>query len=773
MKHSLHDKLIDNLRKAAHHNSQTMVRPEVILWPDPERQWESVVPKLQERLQELLVLGDYEPEKRRGPVIWLKCMVARTLPESAAWAPGVIPVIYLPGIAKNDLKHPEEVGLDLQPLMEYPYTGTVFAQVSGREWTIMALMENQQVGLGLKIAQDHPTKEALVKALPVIFDDAGILYPHTVDVRFLHGLMFPNEVTAILEWLCRGDLFMQSLSAAQAEVFKSICGARFGFEPDPKNILNIIAQLASQRNQWKSVWQHYANAPSKYPEILELLQSAKHVYADSKNLTGYVEESWPQVNEGREAELRAGLEEVAAISHAEGLAKLMALDEQHGARRQWVWAELGQAPLAMALPHLLSMAKICIGVYPSSSIKEMQLYYESTGFKADQAMRRALAAVRTEKDKSVVTKVIQVIYQPWLQSSAQKFQALVEKDAALFGDQSFALGDNDEFILFVDALRFELGMEFFERLGSAGYKTGITSGWSALPSLTPTAKPAISPLAGTISIKSTCNEFRPQLHSGKDLLTAAFRNAIAEAAYIVVFNATDIQPGRRHWQEIGDIDKRGHAEQAGMVRRIEELFELVQETITTAFEKGIKKIRIVTDHGWLLLPGGLPKQELNRDLTETRWGRCALIKDGANTSLLHLPWRWNAQVFIAYAPGISFFRKNEEYAHGGISIQECLTPTLVVENHQAGRSIARLKDPKWINLTCKIETLDAPDGYLADIRTRYDAPETSIVLSERKVIRGNKITLMVDEDAENKSATLVLMNEQGVILDKKPTLVGG
>ena len=74
------------------------------------------------------------------------------------------------------------------------------------------------------------------------------------------------------------------------------------------------------------------------------------------------------------------------------------------------------------------------------------------------------------------------------------------------------------------------------------------------------------------------------------------------------------------------------------------------------FERGIKRIKIVTDHGWLLLPGGLPKTPLNAGLTETRWGRCALIKEGAATNLLHLPWRWNPSIFIAYAPGISFLK---------------------------------------------------------------------------------------------------------------------
>jgi hypothetical protein len=43
MKATLHNKLLDSLQKASQHNSQIMVRPEVILWPDPERQWEAVI----------------------------------------------------------------------------------------------------------------------------------------------------------------------------------------------------------------------------------------------------------------------------------------------------------------------------------------------------------------------------------------------------------------------------------------------------------------------------------------------------------------------------------------------------------------------------------------------------------------------------------------------------------------------------------------------------------------------------------------------------------
>jgi len=189
-------------------------------------------------------------------------------------------------------------------------------------------------------------------------------------------------------------------------------------------------------------------------------------------------------------------------------------------------------------------------------------------------------------------------------------------------------------------------------------------------------------------------------------------------------------------------------------------------------KSGVKRIKIVTDHGWLLLPGGLPKTELPKDLTETRWGRCALIKEGAKTKLQQLPWHWNPSVFIAYAPSINFFKKNEEYAHGGLSIHECLVPVITIENASTAFKTAKIENVKWVNLTCKIELSDAKDGYLVDIRTKFSDPSTSIVISQQKTVKDNRCTLMVDDGAEGQSAIVVIMTADEIIHDKKPTLVG-
>ncbi len=771
MSHSIYDKVVKALKEAENHNSQVMVKPEVILWPDPEMQWTEVISVLQQAMPQLLVYGPYNPVKKQGPAIWLKCMIAKALPE-ANWDAAAIPIIYLPGVAKSDLRNVENAVFNFQPLLEYQYTGTLFIQENGREWSILAFVENPVSGLGIKVAKDNATRDALKKTLPSIFQDREVLANKTIiDADYLNNQLFPDIIPTILKWMCKGDAFLKALDSGKQEVFMNLCKSQYEFEPDHKNIKAIAEKLGAQKNSWKYVWQLYATAPHKYPEIEELLRLAKPADLGS-GMFALPEESWPQVNEQKEEALAQALTKVAKLDTAKALTNLQELEREHSARRNWVWFELGKCPLADALQYLAAMAAQTQETYSTVSIEAIKNYYTTQGFTVDQHMRKALAAVKAEKDKKIIKSLIQLFYQPWVENITYKFQKLVAQDAGIFIGQS-ARTETETYVLFVDAFRYELAEEFSKRLKKQKLKVSLQAGWSAIPSVTPTAKPHVSPIATTVSLESEIIEFRPQLQNRKDLQTQVFRDALKAAEFKFVTHAKDLQADGKYWQEIGDIDTKGHEEQSAMVKRIEELFDQIQEAVEVAFERGIKRIKIVTDHGWLLLPGGLPKTSLNAGLTETRWGRCALIKEGASTNLLHLPWRWNPSVFIAYAPGISFFKANEEYAHGGISVHECLVPTMIIENPGTQNIIAEIKVVKWVNLKCTVQTSDVPDGYKIDIRTKYNDAKSSIVLSKGKSLQGNKITLMVDDAAEHQAATIVLMDDNERILDKKPTTVGG
>lgn len=770
MKESIFDKVVQSLKQATQHNSNIMMRPEVILWPDPDRQWETIIPILQEKQPWLIVFGTYDPSKKQGPAIWLKCMVAQILPE-ANWPGSETPIIYLPGISKQDFKNITVAGLAMQPLMEYQYTGTLWLQENGKEWTVAAFVQNAQTGLGMKMMQDNPTKDALLTALPTIFQDQDVFYNKTfVDAEFLLSAVFPDIVHNILKWMSEGDSFLINLSLEKRETFINLCKSRYNVEPDYRNIKEIALMLGSRKNAWDHVWQYFANAPRKYPKIPELLRLA--IPDDlGTGIFSLPEDSWPQINEEREDELRKMLASLSKKHAGDVSAKLTELESKNKERRTWVWTELGQSPLVKALEYLIVMSAICIKSFPFDSIPAMVKYYKTTGYQADQAMRKAYASVKSSKDKEIIEGIITVVYRPWLESITLKFQDLIIDDNTLTPEYCIE-EENDVFVLFVDAFRFELAKEFIDILQNTTYNIELDYTWTALPSVTSTAKPQSSPIANFVSKESQCNEFRPQLISGKDLQISAFREALKTRGFEDISSIVELDPDKRGWFEIGDVDKKGHAEQAEVVKRIDELFETIREVVDTAIEKGIKKIKIVTDHGWLLLPGGLPKTELPKELTETRWGRCALIKEGVKTKLIQLPWHWNPSVFIAYAPGITFFKKNEEYAHGGLSLHECLIPIITIENKTPSHKPARIDTIKWINLTCKIEVADAPDDYLVDIRTKYSDSSTSIVISSIKNVKDGKCTLMVDEEAEGKSAVVVVMTSEEIIHDKKPTLVG-
>ena len=232
MAYSIYDKVTQALKQAENHNSNLMVKPEVILWPDPENQWTDVIEILQQEMPQLILYGSYESAKKQGPSIWLKCMVAKMLPE-ANWSDGVIPIIYMPGVAKSDLRNVEEAGLDFQPLIEYQYTGVLFMQENGREWSILAFVENPLNGLGLKVLKDTATKDALKKSLPTIFQDSEILHGKTIlDAEFLNNLLFPDLIPNLLKWMCKGDSFLQQMDAGRRDVFINLCKNQYEFEPD-------------------------------------------------------------------------------------------------------------------------------------------------------------------------------------------------------------------------------------------------------------------------------------------------------------------------------------------------------------------------------------------------------------------------------------------------------------------------------------------------------------------------------------------------------------
>ena len=778
--------LVEALERAAQYNPNDQVAPAAVLWPDKARQWGPLIPRLRKELPHLLTLGPYNLKEKTGPAIWIKCMLARALPE-ADWPQETVPVLYLPGVSRHELRAVEDCPQELQPLCELQYRGVWFTQENTKDWTVYAFLTSKRGGLGLDIAATNGTREALLNALTKLADvPLRELRGRRLHAEDFRELLHPDVVKQLLRWLNAPKETREGWSEEEWQAFCSACRDRYGFDPERDGELVGAEKLGRREGAWERVWQRFAEAPAAYPQIPELLRRAKPDESEVKEPLFFHKESWPQINERAEEELREELLKLEGLPPEEAAAKLGELEKKHGERRAWVWARLGQAPLAQALEPLALLAQTVR--QPLSVVGEtaeaMAKAYIAEGWRADAAALEALARVRKPQDVKAVKAALRAVYRPWLEEAAERFQERVQELPSRRPREGASVGDVEPgtCIVFADGLRVDLGKRLRQQLEAEGFPVEEDWRWVPLPPVTPTAKPAASPVADLLTGEgSEGEEFRPRIReTGKPLTSEKFRKLLTERGFQVLGPEETGDPEVRAWTEYGSIDRRGHDEGWKLARRIDEELNGLAERIRALLEAGWREVRVLTDHGWLLLPGGLPKAEMPRYLVETRWTRCAALKPGVQAELLTVPWHWDPGVTVAVAPGIGSFRANAEYSHGGLSLQECVVLDLVVRPAPptGGAASGAIMGVRWLGLRCRVRVTGAgigPDWKL-DLRTRAADPQSSLVKDKKpKPVnpQGETSLVVEDPDWEGTAAILVLLAPDGRVAAKQNTTVGG
>ena len=132
--------------------------PAAIVWTDPKREWLPLVDMFLEHVEEYLVLGEYDAERRTGPAVWLRCIVDGTL-EQPRLPRDRPPIVYVPGVARQDLRAGEECPDRLKPLVELLYRGALWHHPNGGDWTVNAFLTSR-TALGLDVAGDRTTADA-------------------------------------------------------------------------------------------------------------------------------------------------------------------------------------------------------------------------------------------------------------------------------------------------------------------------------------------------------------------------------------------------------------------------------------------------------------------------------------------------------------------------------------------------------------------------------------------------------------------------------------
>lgn len=768
--------LIKALRGAAGFNEDLQVAPACILWPDRDRQWEAVIPRLRGLLPELLTLGDYAPQKRSGPAIWLRCAIAGTIDDIALPAEN-IPILYLPGVARQDLRAVENCPEHLKPLAELQYRGTIWSQVNAKDWTLLAFLKSDQGGLGLDVAQDNDTKTAMQLSLHRLLDEElALLKGKRLDKDFFNTLLTGGDpVRDLLQWLDQGDAFRQTRSESEWKAFVEVCKSQLAFNPQAEGILSGAAKLAGREGAWQVVWTRYCEAPKRYPHIPAQIRKCQlpsfDLFADM-DVTG----AWPQWNEAQEESLRQRLQAICALPPHEARRTLLELEKQHAPRRQLVWVELGESPLAMALEWLAVLAQVTSQGLAAGAAADLAAGYAAQGWRADDALLQALAGLTKAQDLESVAPVIRTIYLPWAEDSARHLQKVWEQGRLRKSDDKAPDQSGRQCLLFVDGLRFDCAKRLAQRLAETGAQVNEKILWAALPSVTGTGKPAAAPLYKNSGIAE-----EPAPYNFEPVTPYQFKKLLNACGWTVLEKnqacpgPSEVDPPRL-WVEFGDIDHEGHSRGWKLAKHLEVLLGEICERIAALSAAGWTHIEVVTDHGWLLLPGGLPKTDLPSALTDTKWGRCAVVKEGAATQERLFPWYWNPNHCFALADGLSCFRKGEEYAHGGLSLQESLLLELTVsfEGSAQVKGLVEITDVAWKGLRCLVAVETECVGLSLDVRAQAGDPSSSLVMSTKPFKEnGTASVVVVDEEMEGREAILVVTDDTGALVAQIATIIGG
>ena len=746
--------------------------PAAVLWPDRRGEWRPLVGALRERMPELLALGDYDAEAGSGPAIWLRVAVEDAV-DAAPRGEAQPHVLYLPGVSRQELRAADDCPNKLKPLVELLFRGVVWAHPNGREWTVRAFLASPK-GLGLDVADDRATSEAMLQALrEAAVAPLGRLRGKRLDADDFRRMLSPDPLRDVLQWMGEGAAMMRArLGPQKWEAFRAQCREDLALDPETDADVVAADRLAGGEGAWARVWERFLEAPKSYPHVADVLMRSRPA-----EVPMFGRERWPHLNESDEENLRRRLAAVAELDHDAACGALLALEEEHGPRRDWVWERLGRSPMAVAVGPLARLAGEARTTLGGGTPGEIADAYVDRGWLADAAAREALS-VAPPADRELLAGIVRHLLLPWLDDSARAFQAAAEREALpSCGDQPTVEADESVCLLFVDGLRYELGRALGEMLEGRGFAARLDRRWAALPTVTATGKPAVSPAADAIAGSVLGGDFAPAFEAtGRPVDSRSLRAAIERFGYQTFGGGTLDAPlgsPARGWLEWDRIDALGHETDAsGFSRRLGAELEDLVDRVARLLDVGWGAVRIVADHGWLQLPGGLPKVDLPLHLTASRGARCAAIAGESAPDALLAPWHWNPDERFAAARGAAAFRRNVEYAHGGLSVQECLLPDLVVRSVPGAGPSARIERIAWLRFRCVVEAAVEGGAVSADLRLRGDL-NRSVALSAKAVEADGSVSLLLASDEHQSSRlVLVLVDSEGRILDRRDTAVG-
>lgn len=754
--------ICESLKKAASYNQHELAAPQVILWPDEERLWAECINPLRAVFSALWSLGEYSAKDMAGPAVWLRFKLETHVGND-------VPVIYLPGIGRPAFRNADQCPPEVRHLFALQFQGQFWTQKNGKDWRPFSYLSSPDGGLGLDVAADQETKKAILECLTSLLEvKVDGLRVGRLDANDFRAIVTKDPVRTLLRWMGDPNRVKLELENSKWITFCAVCRDTYHFDPEKDGVITAAEKLTTEKGPWALVWERFKEAPRAYPGIKELLESLPPA-----NLFEPATEYRPTSNRKAEERLATDLLDLSEVTQKDAITKLKALALEHCPRATWVWASLGESPLALAVQHLNELATIVDSCGNPTSWPALVDYYSQTGWKADRSVLRTLDAARSSGSTKAVTAAIRTIYLPWLEKLATLAQA-GSPGYPTTGPQScraLAIEEGTVYV-FADGMRMDIAKSLEDKLVESGSTVELVCNWSALPTVTATAKPAWMPLASKLGGPLEGAGFESR-EGGKALTRSRFKQLLEEIGITFVEpNDTGSATGCA-WTECGCVDTYGHDQGAKLAWRIEEELNGLQQRIFDLLQAGWKKVKIVTDHGWLMVPGGMPKIDLPKHLTASRWSRCAIPGPGAQHGFPVTPWFWDSAESVVLAPGVSCFTTAMEYAHGGLTVQESLVPSLTVRALKPAFKNIVVKELKWVGMRLNI-IFEGAEGLKVDVRSKVADEKSSFADSSvAAAADGQRTSILVSkDDALGSAAFLVVLDTSGKSIFKQSVIVG-
>lgn len=762
---TLRDELVRQILEKVKFLQGSEIAPDCILWPDQKSEWIDFIPLISGTNLPIYTFGTFNPDRKTGPAAYLLWSLHHGSHQGT-------PVLYLPGVGNDELRAVDSCPPELHPLASLRYRSSLFIHSNGRDWTIPGWFVSAQ-GLAASLEDSEQARLLLRSSFRQLLEkELTEIKGTSWSPDNLTSAVVVDPVLTALHWLASQG----ARTSVQAEHWPAFCAkakADFGFNPEKDSAMEVATKLAQGHPKLEILWKRFMESPVRHPGLVDVLSKVPVPKPEPDKLFPSDYPRYPQWQADRLKELQTALKALAVLRTPKDIqAKLAELWKAYGNLADTVWTTMGKGSLVQALSHLHQFAQDCQNKPTGSNWDALAEWYASSGCRTDFL---ALQLMNWKEDLSLhpdLQQLVQTLYLPWLEVMARVAETAYKADPAAFTVHPLpCVGTyhDREVVFFIDALRMDLGIELQSRLVQAGLKAELKTGLTIIPSSTSSAKPAISPIANSLKGGDLAEDEAYPLLDGKICDAATLRKGLVQQGWKILEQPDLASPPGQAWLEESELDTRGH--DGTLPSQWDAILDRIVFTVQTLFNKGRTRIRIVTDHGWLLVPLGLPRVNLPPALAKSKGGRAAILKPDSIFPHAPVPWYWDPVQNFNLAPGISTFYQSN-YAHGGLSLQELIVPAITVTSDAlaiSGSGTAVDASLSWKGLRLRIAMDEFPENWKVDLRIHSGDPDSTILGGAKPL--GPSVAVEND-DWLGKLCQFIILDASGMIVFQKPTITG-